>query len=367
MHPRFVADITGDKKADIVGIGNAGVFVAIAKEDGNFESPKLVLKDFSLDQGWQVGSHPRMLVDVNNDQRADLVGFGKAGVYLALAEGNGTFSAPKLVVRGFGVDHGWQVDLHPRFVADVTGDGLAEIVGMNHKGVYVSVAQANGTYTKAVRVLDDFAIRQGWSTMMHPRSLQDVTGDGRADIVGFGYEGVYVAAGQADGTFAEKVLAVPDFGVKQGWQIGSHPRFVTDVTGDGKLDIAGYGYHGILVSVAQPDGSFGQTTLVYRGFGVEQGFQVSQHPRFITDVTGDKKSDLVVFGGKNVFVAAARGDGTFAPARKVIDQFTVGQGWQVGLHPRLVEDITGDGRGDIVGFGDAGVYVAVAREDGTFG
>jgi hypothetical protein len=367
MHPRFVADITGDKKADLVGIGNSGVFVAIAKEDGNFARPKLVLRDFAHDQGWQVGNHPRMLADVNNDHRADLVGFGKAGVRVALAAEDGTFAAPKLVVRGFGMDQGWQVGLHPRFVADVTGDGLAEIVGMNHNGVYVSVARADGRYTRAVRVLDDFSIRQGWNTLMHPRGLHDLTGDGRADLVGFGNEGVYVAAGQADGTFAAKVLAVPDFGVQQGWQINSHPRFVTDVTGDGRLDIAGYGYSGVLVSVAQPDGTFGQTTLVYRGLAVEQGFQVSQHPRFITDVTGDQKADLVAFAGKNVVVATARGDGTFSPARKIVEYFTVAQGWQVGLHPRHVEDITGDGRGDLVGFGDDGVHVAVAREDGTFG
>ena len=30
-------------------------------------------------------------------------------------------------------------------------------------------------------------------------------------------------------------------------------------------------------------------------------------------------------------------------------------------------DTTGDGRADIVGFGDAGVYVSRAQADGTFG
>jgi hypothetical protein len=28
---------------------------------------------------------------------------------------------------------------------------------------------------------------------MHPRFIADTTGDGRADIVGFGYAGVYVS------------------------------------------------------------------------------------------------------------------------------------------------------------------------------
>jgi hypothetical protein len=34
--------------------------------------------------------------------------------------------------------------------------------------------------------------------------------------------------------------------------------------------------------------------------------------------------------------------------------------------PRFVTDITGDGRADIVGFGTAGVYTAVSGGDGGF-
>ncbi len=41
-------------------------------------------------------------------------------------------------------------------------------------------------------------------------------------------------------------------------------------------------------------------------------------------------------------------------------------GWRVEKHPRFLADITGDGKADIVGFGDAGVYVALANSDGVF-
>ena len=33
-------------------------------------------------------------------------------------------------------------------------------------------------------------------------------------------------------------------------------------------------------------------------------------------------------------------------------------GWRVDQHPRFLADTTGDGRVDIVGFGNAGVYVS---------
>ncbi|MFJ9710984.1 hypothetical protein [Streptomyces sp. NPDC101234] len=42
--------------------------------------------------------------------------------------------------------------------------------------------------------LDEFGVDQGWSTVeKHPRFLLTTTGDGAADIVGFGGPGVYVA------------------------------------------------------------------------------------------------------------------------------------------------------------------------------
>ncbi|KWT75596.1 Rhs family protein [Variovorax sp. WDL1] len=35
-------------------------------------------------------------------------------------------------------------------------------------------------------------------------------------------------------------------------------------------------------------------------------------------------------------------------------------GWRVERHPRFLSDVSGDGRADIVGFGDAGVWVWMA-------
>lgn len=58
----------------------------------------------------------------------DVVAFGGSGVWVALARGNGTFQDARLVLANLGVEQGWQVDKHPRFVADVTGDGKGDLV-----------------------------------------------------------------------------------------------------------------------------------------------------------------------------------------------------------------------------------------------
>lgn len=44
---------------------------------------------------------------------------------------------------------------------------------------------------------------------------------------------------------------------------------------------------------------------------------------------------------------AVQGDGTFAPAKLVVNDFAINAGgWQLTKHPRLLGDTTGDGRAD---------------------
>ena len=106
-HPRFLADITGDGRADIVGFGDAGVWTALSNGDGTFQAPQFVLADFGFEAGgWRVEKHPRFLADITGDGRADIVGFGDAGVWTALSNGDGTFQAPQFVLADFGFEAG---------------------------------------------------------------------------------------------------------------------------------------------------------------------------------------------------------------------------------------------------------------------
>ncbi len=78
-------------------------------------------------------------------------------------------------------------------------------------------------------------------------------------------------------------------------------------------------------------------------------------------MTGDGNPDIVGFGDEGVWVSHNLGDGTFDQARLVCRGFGYGDAagaWRVGRQPRFLADVTGDGRVDIVGFGGPGVYVA---------
>ena len=49
------------------------------------------------------------------------------------------------MVNEFGFNQGWRVNVHPRFVSDVTGDGRADIVGVGGSTVLVAVSLGNGS------------------------------------------------------------------------------------------------------------------------------------------------------------------------------------------------------------------------------
>ena len=87
--------------------------------DGTFQQPQLAVGNFGYEAGgWRVERHPRFLADATGDRRADIAGFGNAGVWVALNGGNGTFQQPQLAVGNFGYNAGgWRVERHPRFLA----------------------------------------------------------------------------------------------------------------------------------------------------------------------------------------------------------------------------------------------------------
>src|SRR5499427_7971254 len=271
QHPRFVVDVTGDGRADIVGLGRDGVWVSLnSRGDGIMQIPRLVLRGFGENAGsWHVDRHPRVLGDVTGEGRADIVGFGDDGVYVALSNGDGSFTMAA-GIAGFGVNQGWRVDQHPRFLADVTGDGRADIVGCGNDGVYVALSNGDGSFSMAAGVAE-FGVDQGWRVDKHPRFLADVTGDGRADIVGFGDDDVYVGLSNGDGSFQTPAPGIGDLCFNQGWRTDQHPRLLTDLTGDGCAD------DGVWVSLGNGDGTFRPAQFVLADYSVTSTVSLLKH------------------------------------------------------------------------------------------
>jgi len=72
----------------------------------------------------------------------------------------------------------------------------------------------------------------------------------RDDVIGFGYSGVLVGLSNGS-SFTSATLWTTDLSYVQGWRMDTYPRMIGDVNGDGKDDLIGFGYSGVLVALAK--------------------------------------------------------------------------------------------------------------------
>ncbi|WP_051909764.1 FG-GAP-like repeat-containing protein [Neorhizobium galegae] len=323
--PRRMADVNGDGRADIVGFASDGVKVSLGQADGTFAAPFQTGAAFNTSYWSNETVNPRQLGDVNGDGRADIIGIGAMSIAVALGQANGTFGAAYTASSGYlgsdpnGGGGGWySTTLYPRYIGDVNGDGRDDIVAFGSQQVMVALATAAGTFSAPTAALTGYFVSSvGWNdSTKWLRRIGDVNGDGRADIVAFGADGVQVALGKADGTFELPIVGLAGmFGHSAeagGWASASQgPREVADVNGDGRVDIVGFGANGPEVAFGKADGTFSDVYYgLFNTFGSSTAAggwtNDSSNPRLLGDVDGDGKADIVAFNPTLVEVALSQ-------------------------------------------------------------
>ena len=177
QYPRTLGDVNGDGMADAVGFDpSRGVYVALST-GSSFDPSSRWIRAF---RRWSSqDEYPRMLGDVNGDGRADAVGFHPSkGVMVALSTGT-SFDTASWWSSAFR----WlSQDSAPRAVGDVNGDGLADVVGFK-PGKGVMVALSRGSDFGAVKRCSRYF--KPSSQEESPRMVADVSNDGLVDIVHF--------------------------------------------------------------------------------------------------------------------------------------------------------------------------------------
>jgi hypothetical protein len=384
-HPRMLADVNGDRKQDVVGFGEAGVWLATST--GTSFTPGFVLAQFGYLQSWRVEKHVRTTADINGDGRDDIVGFGDDGVWTALSRGD-DFAPAQFVLTGFGyLAGGWRVDRHPRLLADVNGDGRKDIVAFGDAGVWIALATGSGGFSDPAFVVGEFGFNQGWTLTNHVRTTADVNGDGMQDIVGFADDGVYIAFATGGGGFGPAHRVLTEFGYYAGaWRVDRHVRLLADINRDGMQDIVAFGDAGVWIARSTGSG-FEAPEFVLASFGYNQGWRVGKqprfvdgkaqtgcsdstckygaHPRFVADLNGDGYLDIVGFGDEWVYRSLG-GPGGFEPMRAMFRALVVYSGWPWNAYedvvpnwfPRFVGDVNGDGMQDLVAFDKGAIKVA---------
>lgn len=304
-YERTVGDVDGDGDDDAVGFGYDGVYVALS--DGSSFGANAVRWTPALGRthGWRADRYPRMLADVNGDGMQDAAGFGIDGIYVALSDGSGFAANATRWSTAFDYNHGWRVDMYPRTFADVDGDGDDDAVGFGVDGIYVALSDGSSFASTPTKWSTAFSYNGGWRVNMHPRMFADVDGDGDDDAVGFGIDGIYVALSNGSSIENNPTKWSTDFSYNKGWQVDMYPRTFADIDGDGDADAVGFGQDGVYV--VRSDGSgFGSITRWTKGFDYNSGWRVSDHARVLGDVTGDGAADAVGFGLDGIYIGIAK-------------------------------------------------------------
>jgi hypothetical protein len=347
LHRRvWMGDVNGDRRADVIAVANDATVKAMISTGTAFAplAPAGITSMFRWDTGWYyTGTRERVFVtDLNGDGRSDILGIVWQGYPWVSLNVNGVFTPavewfkdpnpaaaglmpPELEGQPVGTppqnqrplpaptdrpafhsDWGWMLaNEHPRWwVADVTGDALPDLVGINGYGqIWVGQNQGDRFASLAVwATIPVLGTADPWYDKSRPQRVwvADVSGDGRSDIVGVGngaYDGqIWVAKATGTGFVAKKWAGDAVFRTADGWfNAGQQQRvFPADVNGDARADLVGVNYFGSLAVLRATDADTFVSGDASESYLTDGGLFSDVHPRvFAAQVTPDGLADLV--------------------------------------------------------------------------
>ena len=179
----------------------------------------------------------------------------------------------------------------------------------------------------------------------------DVNRDGDLDLIVADRQtgDVLVLRGDGDGTFQSTPLSYPA-------RSGLTSVTTGDLNGDGYLDLifTGRGAVTPVTVLLNQGGQYGN----WQGFAAPVDYDAGSEPAAaeVTDLNGDGHLDLAIAAAEGVFVRAGRGDGTF---HEVVC-YTTG----AGRHAVAVGDVDGDGVSDLVVSNEVTRHITVLRGEG---
>lgn len=361
---RRVADINSDGRIDIVGFGPGGVWVALADGAGGFAAAENVLPDFDPSVDANFAQHIHLLANVGGGPEPEIVVFHDDAVLVSLNLG-GEFQEPEPWVEAYGVNDGLDVLTHPRVLGDVNRDGFDDIIGFLADGVYVSRSFGVG-FDSPARDKTDYGTAHGW-TNNHPRMMGDANGDGYPDLFGFGATETRVTLNSlspdVDGT---GIFGGTDYGVARyvdthKYIAANHIRLAVNLTGDdGTDDVIAFANSVVVANRLLPDTGFESTGYtVSSEFAYYDGWRIIEHDRYVTDVTGDGRPEVIGFKDNEVLYSLNTGDnGIFEretdwPGAAAL----FGNDWDGVANPRFTGDVNGDGIADLIGIANDAVIV----------
>jgi MYXO-CTERM domain-containing protein len=234
-----LADFNGDGKADLC-VRTTADFRCYPSTGSGFGAA-VVGPKLSDASGWDAPScyGTLRMGDVNGDGKADLCGRCKAGVSCWLSTGTGFGNA--IAGPAWSDASGWA---SLRFfgtlrLADVNGDGKADLCARSASDYRCVLSTGAGFMNASPVIGPKLSDSGGWGDYDHFSTIRmaDVTGDGRADVCARGGGGVSCWPSTGNGFGAG--IAGPALSDTSGWSAARYFRTIRagDINGDRKADL----------------------------------------------------------------------------------------------------------------------------------
>ncbi|MCL2683093.1 MAG: FG-GAP-like repeat-containing protein [Bacteroidales bacterium] len=291
-------------------------------------------------------THMRVLADIDGDGKADIVGFHDNTVHVSRSRFNYDFHDPWLPWIGNRFAGKWE---YLRSVQDINGDGIADFIGIGNG--YVVAELSTGHWRPPLDTWTSSYNYGRWYNINH-RHLADFNGDGLPDVIVFRsnfQRGDTVDIAINTGTsFNDKLISISTSPIPTGAFNGigfDNYTLVGDITGDGRADVVVLHRNSFPSSYTVYFAMSNGTSLTpFEIFDTIKDSWINTQNFFLQDVNGDGKADLIFSSGRKLYVALATGEG-FAPPK---EWASVNSPYSPQLPKIIMMDVNGDGMADVI-------------------
>ncbi|WP_428233128.1 FG-GAP-like repeat-containing protein [Flavobacterium sp.] len=251
-------------------------------------------------------------------------------------------------------------------IGDLDGDGKSDLAVANANSHTISVFR--NTTTSGSIGAASFATKVDFATNYNPRSIaiSDLDGDGKLDLVAANYVDGSVSV--LRNTATSGTITASSFATKVDFITGSGSYSVAigDLDGDGKPDLAVANLYDFTVSLLRNTTTSG--TITTSSFATKVDFPTEPSPKSIAigDLDGDGKPDLAVVNNSISTVSVLRNTATRGTI--TTSSFAAKVGFAAGFNPEFIAlgDLDGDGKLDLAVTNNNGA-VSVLRNTAVSG